>query len=170
MTTKTAPSLVEFLTARIAEDEAIARAATPGPWEWWNLEGVDQGWTGNGPTLQRVTDEWKACEYGCTWAEPDANHRGERGKPGHEHRVVTSVVNSWGHDAWGISVSPDDAAHIARHDPARVLRECEAKRALVEHVCRVEWGGYAVRDVILEDIAAVYSDHPDYDPAWGVTR
>ena len=25
-----------------------------------------------------------------------------------------------------------DAAHIARHDPARVLAECEAKRAVVE--------------------------------------
>jgi len=76
--------------------------------------------------------------------------------------------------------------HIARHDPARVLREVAAKRAIL--AAYEEQDGYDLpdgvaegrdpeereRDEALRDaletvilaIAAVYSDHPDYDPAW----
>jgi hypothetical protein len=75
------------------------------------------------------------------------------------------------------------AAHIARHDPARVQREIEAKRAiLAEHQrapkplpgmswypCRVctrdrypqSWPCATVRA-----LAAVWSDHPDYQQEW----
>ena len=56
--------------------------------------------------------------------------------------------------------------HIARHDPARVLRECEAKRRIVETAQDIdmienEWG-----QSILRDLASVYSDHPDYREEW----
>jgi Family of unknown function (DUF6221) len=67
-----------------------------------------------------------------------------------------------------------DAEHIARHDPARVLREVEAKRKILAlHVCAaaeldgspgnpevVGWAKAAA--VAARDVAAVYSDHPDY--------
>jgi Family of unknown function (DUF6221) len=77
--------------------------------------------------------------------------------------------------------------HIARHDPARVLREVEAKRkildlwhnpAKVEHLPEGAHEGRdpdeIMRDVavaeaideIVRTLAAVYSDHPDYDEAW----
>ena len=72
-----------------------------------------------------------------------------------------------------------EAVHIARHDPARVLRQCAALRLiLTEHdrtpgghcsVCRefdyrrdydaVAWPCPTVRAV-----ASVWSDHPDYRP------
>ena len=60
--------------------------------------------------------------------------------------------------------------------PARVLREAEAKRAILAlhppkplrhveadwcHVCRTGWPCKEFRA-----IAAVYSDHPDYRPEW----
>lgn len=48
----------------------------------------------------------------------------------------------------------------------RVLAECQAKRAIIARVSDVEWAGYAVRDFILEQLAAVYADHPDYQPEW----
>lgn len=49
----------------------------------------------------------------------------------------------------------------------RVLAECQAKRAIIEQVSDIEWtGSYAVRDVVLGHLAAVYADHPDYDEAW----
>lgn len=67
------------------------------------------------------------------------------------------------------------ARHVARHDPARVLGEVAAKRAIVdehqseapEHVyCRIcdtlnPWPCWTLRH-----LAAVYAEHPAYDEAW----
>jgi hypothetical protein len=79
----------------------------------------------------------------------------------------------------------DDASHIARHDPARVLREVAAKRAIVElhqpnedgcSLCFLviddpahigEWEAFPCRT--LRQLAAVWSDHPDFDPNWSTT-
>jgi hypothetical protein len=56
----------------------------------------------------------------------------------------------------------DDAVHIARHDPARVLAECEAKRRIVE------WYGEEPGRVgpALGMLAAVYADHPEFREEW----
>jgi hypothetical protein len=50
----------------------------------------------------------------------------------------------------------------------RVLAECEVKRRLVEQISRVrEWvGSYAVRDFVLQTLATIYADHPDYREEW----
>ena len=62
--------------------------------------------------------------------------------------------------------------HVARHgDPARVLREVEAKRRIIqEHVDQVEMDDPCVPIVagerLLRHLGAVYADHPDYDPEW----
>jgi hypothetical protein len=64
-------------------------------------------------------------------------------------------------------------AHIARHDPVRVLRDVEAKRAILRRCgSRMnepdQWpnGLVSPRAVLarqnLMDLAAVYSDHADY--------
>jgi hypothetical protein len=55
--------------------------------------------------------------------------------------------------------------HIARHDPARVLREVEAKRAILGWADSPALPGYE-RGYVIGALAAVYRDHPDYDPAW----
>lgn len=76
----------------------------------------------------------------------------------------------------------EDGRHIARHDPARALREVAAKRAiLAEHRqwvfggttgCSTCHAGHEIGDPppgpcpTLRALAAVYSDHRDYDPAW----
>jgi hypothetical protein len=57
--------------------------------------------------------------------------------------------------------------HIARHDPARVLREVEAKRALLVLADPasgdgLDYGG----EWILAAMALAYSDHPDYRAEW----
>jgi len=56
------------------------------------------------------------------------------------------------------------ARHIARHDPARVLAECEAKRRIVElfpSPAPVDsWDEAGER--VLEMLALPYADHPDY--------
>lgn len=48
-------------------------------------------------------------------------------------------------------------------DPARVLRECEAKRRIIRWVGRSK-----TRSVegLLEEMATAYSDHPDYGVEW----
>ena len=65
------------------------------------------------------------------------------------------------------------ADHIARHDPARVLREVAAGRALLaDYLQAID--DYAEFDVIrinhlkraVKWRAAVYSDHPDYRQEW----
>jgi len=52
-----------------------------------------------------------------------------------------------------------EASHIARHDPARVLAECEAKRLLIERVGNPDWAGFRI-------LALPYADHPGYRPEW----
>lgn len=80
--------------------------------------------------------------------------------------------------------------HVAAHDPARVLREVAAKRKILTdyadcHGRELPAGVHdgrdpdereiaqAIRDtleVIVQDLAAAYSDHPDYDPWSGALR
>jgi hypothetical protein len=57
-----------------------------------------------------------------------------------------------------------ERAHILRHNPARVLAEIEAKRALLRGA--EEWEGGTLLYYILAPLARVYRDHPDFDPAW----
>ena len=66
--------------------------------------------------------------------------------------------------------------HQARHDPARVLREVEAARKILDQlgtdlsyrppVPPGHQRAWAIASLIVEAMAAVYSDHPDYDEAW----
>lgn len=139
-------TIVEFLTARLDEDERLARAATPGPWS------------------------------------PDAPFLSD---------VVTSALLGPVADcAIGTDYraqSLEDACHIARHDPARVLAEVAAKRSIIALHAQVDIVGPGGEDMAacgacgdttdeylatcwpcdtLKHLAAPYADHPDYDPTW----
>jgi hypothetical protein len=74
-----------------------------------------------------------------------------------------------------------DADFIARHDPARVLADVKAKRAIVDRHSEVCYGAHEgvgsvtmcreCRDQrgpcwTLRNLASVYADHPDYDATW----
>src|SRR5258708_33319001 len=77
-------------------------------------------------------------------------------------------------------ITPSKATFIRRHDPARVLREVDAKRKILAlHACefvRVQQPGVRYQCSgcsqewwpcqTLKALAAVWCDHPDYDPAW----
>lgn len=59
--------------------------------------------------------------------------------------------------------STAESQHIARHDPARVLRQCA--------MMRVALGWYInddemVMGATIQAIAAIWSDHPDYQQDW----
>ena len=71
---------------------------------------------------------------------------------------------------------PAVAEHIARHDPARVLAECEAKRRIVE-LCEivadlpdVDTSAFTLALNTLEDLARPYADHPDHRADWWEPR
>ncbi|MET9222341.1 DUF6221 family protein [Streptomyces sp. NPDC003300] len=88
----------------------------------------------------------------------------------------------------GIGLGDNEGAHIARHDPARVLREVEAKRNLVDSAAGAQhdrdyWRAQLPSDsvdllktvaamearwsawhYVLTQLAASYVDHPDYQP------
>jgi hypothetical protein len=147
------PDLPAFLLARLGEVEADARAAAevnPPPWRvHLSRMGGDTGLVMGGET--------PANRYlnGALWDNEGAD---------------------------SLSMEPATAAHIARHDPARVLAECAAKRAIVDTHYASEPSDYGdftspPRCVLcglkypcwtLCSLAAVYADHPDFDPAWRV--
>jgi len=102
----------------------------------------------------------------------------------------------WKYGRFGhIATTSHDAAyaeHIARHDPARVLAECAAKRAIIAEHAPVDYSGIGMTSPnacslcgtelsmsdwewvldsfpcpTLKALAAIYRDHPDYQEAWG---
>lgn len=98
MTTAPPTDLAAWLLERIAEDEAVARAATAGPWTWHpvsNLHADSAGWIGSPGGLRTSSGVFVA--------------------------EVSNTLDGL-----------DDGAHIARHDPARVLATCAAHRRIVE--------------------------------------
>lgn len=91
-----------------------------------------------------------------------------------------------GHGDNAVIVGPDDGiditgdtcdevgAHIARHGPAAVLREIEAKRLIIDMLAAV-LGEYAVSydfmarnlaDEVLRLLASPDAEHPDYQEEW----
>lgn len=121
--------LVQFLRARLAEDEQTARAAHAPNWS---------------------TDGRTGLHYG--------------------------VEDGWMTDA----LTTADADHIARHDPARVLRDINAKRDIVaqyeeaasgaasdDWLIRDTWRpALRILDPVLRALAQPYVDHPDYHDGW----
>jgi hypothetical protein len=65
-------------------------------------------------------------------------------------------------------VDDSTAEHIARHDPARVLLEVEAKRRLIQwgEWIRGDFSGSDVWKDVLPLLALPYADHSDYRAEW----
>lgn len=127
-------TLTEFLLARIAEDEGLARSCEVIHWRSW-VEGRD----GRGADSALFMNVHKA--------------------------DGSAFVDVYG---WPTDETQD---HAARHDPARVLAECKAKREIVHLHDAVQYGDFdadawtAMKDA-LRSLAAVYADHPDYQQEW----
>lgn len=125
------PNLREFLLARIAEDEALSRAAAGGDgsgaiWQWATTE-----------TLTPVPD----------------NDLEEA-----QMYQKVSLRGSGDFSAIGVAegVHPSAGEYIARYDPARILAECAAKRAIISDPL--------TGDGALHLLAAVYAGHTDHRP------
>lgn len=138
------PTITEFLLARIAEDEAVALKAS---------EQIGQRWCGNGGELRTLAHgDPRATEPCWLQVAKMGSEYGPHGRPAEWETGWWPRVGSF--------------AHMARHDPARVLAECAAKRAIVGGCAD---GGYSPTPYwVLLRMADVYADHPDYDPRWSL--
>lgn len=65
---------------------------------------------------------------------------------------------------------PPTGRHIARHDPARVLREVAAIRALVPDLGGCSWCDLyeKIEDRQMQVVASIWADHPDYQSGWAL--
>lgn len=117
--------LMEFVHARLDDDERIALAAAHGEGaEWHSREGY---------------------VYSSPFYTPVGLDDIETG---------TTVVYDEGCPSW------QEAEHIARHDPKRVLYDVATKRLILSTAGSVRVGPIA------RMLAAAYSDHPDYRKEW----
>jgi hypothetical protein len=122
-------TLTEFVTARLNEDEAAAKAAC-GIWR----------------------------------ANSDGNI------------VDDSYAAYIAVGPYGGEIDEVSREHILRYDPTRMLVEVATKRKILNQLMsdlsyrpQVPSGrrrAWATASLIVEAMAAVWSDHPDYDPAW----
>lgn len=133
-------TLTGFLAARLDEDEATARHSGPALVAWLTLH--------------------------------DSS-----GQMGYTTVASSDEYGPWVADGRDL---PEPASARIVYDPARVLREVEAKRAIIRDAESLLDPPLAlapflsaadplygdVLNGILRHLAAAWSDHPDYDPAW----
>ncbi len=89
-----------------------------------------------------------------------------------EDEAIARATMRWSGPPWaevGREERIPERAHIARHDPARVLREVAAKRAIWAACISADGDRGPSNDLeaqalawLILQLAAVYSDHPDY--------
>jgi len=131
--------IAEFLAARLDEDDATANAAAG-----------------------RSSAEWHPSPYAD---DP------------HEYPGSGEVLDAKGDVVIYDEGTPSgpEAKHIARHDPARVLREVAAGRTILRRHKPVRSSGKLQCEGCLttfwpcpdlEDLATIWSDHPNYDRGW----
>lgn len=132
--------LVSFLRDRLDEDEQVARAAyaiDPAPW----YEDVD---------------------YDDTYTN-QRNHIDGTGLV-----YAADNVALWDREqSQTLSMTAATSVHVARHDPARVLAEVDAKRRIVDRIWK--YAGphmFTAGPDVLRLLALPYAHHPEYRPEW----
>ena len=141
-------TIEEFIEARLAEDETVANAAGGDRWAYDSREDLYREQAANGEVYR--PDSTREYSYG-------------NGHVGHEYSYVTC-------DREGLSSSVDrtEGEHIARHDPARALRQVAVLRAVVELIEGMVSVTQQIEaeNTVLYPLAAIWQDHPDYRPEW----
>lgn len=164
-------TIEEFIEARLAEDEQVARTAGEGErarWAYlpWSAE--------NG--IARATG-------GEVYLPDTVRPPHGKGSPSYDVQFVTMD-----HEGLSPSVDPEQGHHIARFDPYRALRQVEATRAIVASHTRDNWfefdddttgsckacSSYCPECMslvrwpcgTLRVTARLWADHPDYQESW----
>lgn len=86
--------------------------------------------------------------------------------------IVGATAPWWEAKSLKSVMTSADARHVEFHSPERVLADIAAKRALLDVYAHADrtWdivgGGFLVVEKAVRQLAAVWSDHPAYDPTW----
>ncbi|MDV2474224.1 hypothetical protein F8M49_30035 [Rhodococcus zopfii] len=135
-------TIIDFIEARLTEDKQIATKAGTGKYARWDYAG-DCDSASNGEvyypdtrTVVRHMNGHESLSYDCVTCDSEG---------------LTPSVNQ--------QIGP----HIARHDPARVRRQCKAIRTIVDDLADYQLSHF---DPTLKAIAVIWSDHPDYRSEW----
>ena len=149
--------MATYLLERIAEDEQAARAACSRDdvaehWQWVTVD-TDQVVPDGG--LEKAVEE-----QGLSLRSVET----------HPSEFVGPLPNFI---IWRVDEYAAAEPHIARHDPARVIAECEAKRWIVERCQWVrdnrdyaDWATADMADEVLQHLVQVYADRPDFPSMW----
>lgn len=155
-------TIVEFLEARIAEDEAVAREADGARWfhsdkiVTFEVLGEDGNW---GDATPPISVDMRANGWHITRWSPDrvlAECEAKR-------RIVAL------HQAWPVLVDTPPKFDPAVMDLTTVSFRVSQRLAwLTQQEYRERFGDEPPTGPMLAALAAVYADHPDYDPAWRI--
>ncbi|MFI2084332.1 DUF6221 family protein [Streptomyces rubiginosohelvolus] len=108
--------------------------------------------------LRDRLDEDEQAARAATWDEQSDVWTARPPQARYEQYIVADYL-----DDGVVAVTPENAdvdgvgQHIARHDPARVLREVEAKRRILDG---------PTTDTLIKLLALPYADHADYQDTW----
>lgn len=158
-------TITEFILARVAEDEQAARAATTGPWERTVDEhngpndGVDVGiWS---DAAERYPVE--SMVIGNRNALADAAHivRHDPERALAECAAMREIVGRLAQAERLCEANAEEHAKASRGG----LANQEQITALRTHGWELRGRREALRYVV-DVLAAIWSDHPDYDEGW----
>lgn len=150
-------TITEFLNARYDEEEAVARAA--------DIPEGDAAWIVHGPVALSDPRAFRVRTHRDMVPVAFVQDADDDGASGHPAPLMIL-------DAEGA------AAHIALHDPARVLADIAAKRALLQWLDQIDreadqegleryrLSGDFDTDSARHILAQPYAEHADFDPAW----
>lgn len=146
-------TIVDFLLARLAEDEAAAALTPQGSW-----------------AVATGSDDWHSPATHVVEAPPPPP-----GVPRDDQGEANDPV-------WVVDTEDEAIArHVARHSHTRVLDDCLAKRALVEYYAAARAVATEADDLLksathaavaeallfsLRVLATVYDDHLDWREEW----
>jgi hypothetical protein len=142
-----APSLTDFLLQRIAEDEAAARAATPGPWSAGSEYADAAVWQGDDHSMGIAHASWEYDESSAANFDHIARHDPARvlARCEADRRIVGMHAPDKSHpDPWAHTVDPACTSYGDFDHTIVYEDECPTLRAL----------------------ASVYAGHPDYREEW----
>lgn len=157
------PDIVAFIQARLAEDEQLAREATPGRWEAFSNNpdvgfeiAADQSPAHRPKTQKRWVVGGES--GGGVYDEPDANHIARH----HPARVLAEIAAK--RRVLARHCRADRADHIYRERiPIYMCVGCEYEPTWDDPQPRTP----DINDCPeLRDLAAIWNGHPDYQERW----
>ena len=148
------PDMAAYLLERYTEDEKVARAACA-------RDDVAEHWQWVGAATDQAVPVRDLEE--AVGEHPLSLRSVEKTHPGLIRPLPTFVL-------WRVNEYTAALPHIARHDPGRVIAECEAKRRVTRHCLEVlalgDGGGIDLAEEVLQHLVQVYADRSDFPPEW----